>query len=86
MSSKTTAAYEARISPKNQMVLPKAIRQTLQVQAGDAVLFHVEEGGRVVLVKRPQSYTATLRGLHQDVWQDVDAPTYLEAERASWDD
>ena len=31
------------------------------------------------------SYTARLAGLHQDVWEGVDADTYLQQERDAWE-
>lgn len=31
------------------------------------------------------SYTTRLAGLHQDVWEGVDADTYLQQERDAWE-
>jgi hypothetical protein len=31
------------------------------------------------------SYTARLAGLHQGVWEGVDADTYLQQERDAWE-
>ena len=37
----------------------------------------------VILRPRPDDFTATLRGLHQTLWEDSDA--WLEEERATWE-
>ena len=74
---------KVKLSSKHQIVVPKAVREILKLQAGDHLLATVEDG---ILLLRPQprSYTKALRGLHKDVWKDVDVENYLELERKSW--
>jgi len=72
----------AKISSKNQVVIPKDVREALRLTANSDVLF-VLDGDRVTLRHRPASFTDTLRGLHDDLWPDPDA--WLEAERAAWE-
>ena len=72
----------ARISSKNQIVIPKDVRETLGLTPNSDVLF-VLDGDRVALRPRPASFTDTLRGLHSDLWPDPDA--WLEADRAAWE-
>jgi antitoxin PrlF len=43
------AAYEATVSSKGQVTLPKAIRDRLRLRDGQRLRFSVEEGDRVVI-------------------------------------
>jgi len=72
----------ARISSKYQIVIPKLVREALNLQPQDMVLFLVD-GDTVLLRPQPASFTETLRGLHKEIWPDPDA--WLEEERASWE-
>ncbi len=77
-------AIEVRLGPKNQIVIPKAIRETLQVKEGDVLLF-VVQGDTVILRARPASFTDTLRGLHKEIWEGDDIGQWLAREREAWD-
>lgn len=50
----------ATVTPKGQITLPKAVRQALDVDAGDKVVFELREDGQVV-VTRWEANTQTLR-------------------------
>jgi len=43
------------------------------------------QDGILILVPEPSSHTDRLAGLHNEIWQDVDTPEYLEGERNAWD-
>ncbi len=73
-----------KISRKYQIVIPKKAREILQIEAGDHLLYRVEDGV-IRLRPKPKSYAGLLRGLHREIWKDVDAKTYVRKERASWD-
>jgi AbrB family looped-hinge helix DNA binding protein len=71
---------EVTLSSRNQIVLPREAREAPGVHAGDKLIV-VARGGRVVLLRRPHSWTKALRGLASQPY-----PTgYLDRERASWD-
>lgn len=72
----------AKVSTKYQVVIPKAVREVLDLQPRDRVLFLVE-GDTIILRPEPDSFAGALRGLHQDLWPDPDE--WLEEERASWE-
>ena len=72
----------ARLGAKNQIVVPKAVREALDIQPRDSLLFLID-GDSVVLLARPASFTEALRGLHRDLWPDADG--WLEQERESWE-
>jgi AbrB family looped-hinge helix DNA binding protein len=77
------SAIEVRLGPKNQVVIPKAVRDTLQVKEGDVLLF-VLQGGSVLLRARPASFTDALRGLHKEVWEGEEISHWLAGEREAW--
>jgi len=79
---KTMEMIASRLSAKYQVVIPKAVREALDLQPRDRLLFLVE-GDTVILRAQPESYTEALRGLHRDLWPDPDE--WLAGERASWE-
>ena len=71
---------EATLSAKNQIVIPREAREALQLKPGDKILV-VVRGEKVLLLQRPKSYPAAIRGLGRGVY----SKSYLKKERASWD-
>lgn len=74
--------FVTRIGTKYQIVIPKAVRESLRLRPNDKLLF-VVDGERVILRPQPTSFTATLRGLHRNLWPD-DVEAWLDEER-TWD-
>lgn len=72
-----------RLSAKYQIEVPREVRRQLNFEAGDGLLVEVQ-GNTVVLVPRPRSYTARLRGLHKEVWRNTDAAAYVREDRRRW--
>ena len=71
---------EAILSTKNQIVIPREARKALQVKAGDKLLV-VVRGERVIVLQKPKSHHAAIRGLARGVYSS----THLQKERRSWD-
>jgi AbrB family looped-hinge helix DNA binding protein len=76
-------AVSAQVSDKYQVVIPREVRQKLNLHPRDTLLFLID-GDTVIIRPRPVSFTATLRGLHQEVWADVDVDEWLTQERSAW--
>jgi AbrB family looped-hinge helix DNA binding protein len=72
-----------RVSGKGQVVIPKSVRDRLGLRAGDELSVNVQDG-KIVLRKRPESYTDYMWGLHGNVWKGVDAMEYVDREREAW--
>ncbi len=72
-----------KLSANQQIVIPREVRKQLGLAAGDGLLVEVR-GNTIVLVPRPRSYAKRLRGLHKEVWRDVDAKAYVREERKGW--
>ena len=73
------------LSRKNQVVIPRAAREALHLNAGQKLLVKVLDDC-LIMVPEPRDYVSKLEGLHQDVWASVDTDQYLREERDSWDD
>lgn len=70
---------EVTLSSKNQIVIPKEAREALDLKPGDKILVQVR-AGRVLVLERPKSYAAALRGLASKTYPRA----YLRKERDSW--
>ena len=71
---------EVTISSKNQIEIPREAREALGVKAGDKVVF-VVRGGKVLMLERPKSYEAAIRGMGRGLYPK----DYLDKERQSWE-
>ncbi|MBI4483937.1 MAG: AbrB/MazE/SpoVT family DNA-binding domain-containing protein [Acidobacteria bacterium] len=71
--------YEAKLSSKNQMVIPREARNALRVKAGDRLLV-VVRGDTVILLRKPKKYSKAIAGIAKGLYP----PDYLEKERESW--
>lgn len=71
--------YEARLSSKNQIVVPREARRALGLKAGDRLLV-VVRGDIVILLRRPRKYSQALRGIGRGIYP----PGYLQKVRKGW--
>lgn len=72
-----------RLSSKNQIVIPKEVRQRLHIGAGDQLFVQIADG-TVVMIPRPKSYARHTLGVGKKVWKGEAAET-VRKERAAWD-
>ena len=71
---------EAKLSTKNQIVIPREARQALRIKAGDKILV-VVRGERVLVLQKPKSHHVAIRGLAQGHYPK----DYPRKERQSWE-
>lgn len=71
---------EATISSKNQIVVPKEVREALGVKAGDKLLIMVR-GTTAVMMPKPKDHLKALFGIGRGLYGE----DYLRKERESWD-
>jgi AbrB family looped-hinge helix DNA binding protein len=71
---------QVTLSAKNQIVIPREAREALRVKAGDKLLV-VVRGDRVIVLQKPKTWHAAIRGLGTSQYPDG----YLQKERESWD-
>jgi AbrB family looped-hinge helix DNA binding protein len=78
-------ATAAKVSPRNQLSLPRGVRRALGIQPGDTVLFIIEDD-QVRLVRRPPNITEYTYGLGKEAWQRIGGgEAFLREERAAWE-
>jgi len=70
---------EAKLSSKNQIVVPRSARDALDLKAGDKLLVVVRRDA-LILMRKPKRYSRTIMGLGRGAYP----PGYLEQERESW--
>lgn len=76
---------KSKLSRKYQIVLPKAIRRRLKLEAGMSVILQPLDGDRALLTKHPKDVVQALRGLGKETWVSLGgASSYLRQERSSW--
>jgi AbrB family looped-hinge helix DNA binding protein len=71
---------QATLSGKNQIVIPREAREALGVKPGDKLLV-VVHGERVIVLEKPKSHRAAIRGLARGVY----SKGYVQKERESWE-
>ena len=71
----------AKLSSKNQIVVPREARETLGIRSGDELLV-VSKKGLVYLLPKPKSFVDALKGLATGRLRYP--KNYLRKERASW--
>ena len=70
---------EAKLSSKNQIVVPRAAREALNAKPGDRLLV-VVRGATVLLLNKPKKHSKAIRGLARKEYP----ASYVEKERGSW--
>ena len=73
-----------KLGKKGQIVIPKALRESIGIKTGDLLLITAEADQ--LLITPPGKYAKTTRGLLKRVWGDNpdEVEAYLEEERNSW--
>ena len=55
----------------------------MNISKGDELVVSVEDR-QILMRPKPKNYTEYVRGLHEEVWRDVEAAEYVEGERKAW--
>jgi AbrB family looped-hinge helix DNA binding protein len=72
------------LSSKNQIVVPKEARDQLNIGPGQELLV-LCKADRIVLIPRPADFAVRAAGLHKEIWEEINAGSYLDTERDSWE-
>ena len=73
-------ALRVKMNGKHQITVPAAVRKELHIESGDCWLIGVRNG-HILLMPEPSNYSQHLRGLHREVWADVEPQEYVQRER-----
>lgn len=71
--------HEVKLSSKNQIVIPRDVRDALRVKSGDKMVI-VTRGDTVIMLRKPKRYSKATAGIAKGVYPS----DYLETERESW--
>jgi len=74
---------KVRVSEKGQVVIPKSIRDKIKLETGDELSVTTVDQ-KIIMRKKPISYTDYMWKLHGDAWKGLDAKEYVDGERESW--
>ncbi|OGL44155.1 MAG: AbrB family transcriptional regulator [Candidatus Schekmanbacteria bacterium RBG_13_48_7] len=72
-----------RVGKKSQIVIPREIRDGIGIAEGDELIIDVI-GDRIIIMLKPESYSKKLKGLHKDIWKDIDPKEHVRKERETW--
>jgi AbrB family looped-hinge helix DNA binding protein len=69
---------EAKLSSKNQIVIPREVRKQLGLKPGDNIVLALH--GDTAIMRKPKKYSEAPAGIKKGMYP----PDYLERERESW--
>jgi AbrB family looped-hinge helix DNA binding protein len=69
-----------RVSKRNQITIPAKLRQDLNINCGDRLLVDIQDG-MILLIPKPESFSAIMAGLHQEIWRGIDGQQYVDENR-----
>lgn len=73
-----------KLSSEHTIALPEDLIRKMHFASNDEILVQIEED-KLVLTKKTNDHTSKMRGLHKDIWENVDSEEFLKKERMSWD-
>ncbi|MBL0345498.1 AbrB/MazE/SpoVT family DNA-binding domain-containing protein [Candidatus Villigracilis affinis] len=74
-----------KVNGRNQITLPRNVREKLKIKTGDYFLVNIQNG-MMILVPQPESNANHMQGLHAEIWKDINTENYLDEERKAWED
>jgi len=69
-----------KVSSKYQIVIPRDIREKLNLKAGDKLIIKTNNE-KIIIYPQPKSYAKYALGLGKEIWQGIDATEYVQKER-----
>lgn len=79
-------SYEATVTSKGQITIPKEIRDRLDIEEGETVLFRFDEEGGLRLVVVPDDPMERIERVRERAeGVEFDVQALLDRERAEWD-
>ena len=78
-------AFEATVTSKGQLTIPKEVRERLAIEPGEKVLFRFDEEGGVRMVNVPADPMERLEAAQERAAPlELDATELIERERERW--
>lgn len=77
---------QVKLSQKYQLVVPSDVRRAMHLDAGSLLSIEPIDDDRALLIRYPQRYATSLRGLGKQVWKTLGGTRrYIQTERAVWE-
>ncbi len=74
-----------KVNGRNQITLPRSVREKLKIKPGDHFLMDVQDG-TMILIPQSEIKGDHMQGLHAEIWKDINTEKYLDEERRAWKD
>ena len=75
----------AKLSQKNQIVIPKNVRTDLGLKAGSRIVITPLDSEYALIMKQPADVAGSMKGQGKDIWKKLGGTeSYLKKERSSW--
>ncbi len=74
-----------KVNGRNQITLPRSVREKLKIKTGDYFLVNIQDG-MMILIPQAESNADHMQGLHAEIWKDINTENYLDEERKAWED
>lgn len=71
--------HEVKLSAKNQIALPREVRDALKVKAGSRLIIIIR-GDTAIILRKPKRYSKAMAGMARGIYPS----DYLQRERDSW--
>jgi AbrB family looped-hinge helix DNA binding protein len=72
-----------KISSKYQIVIPREVREKLNLKAGDKLIIKTNNE-KIIIYPQPKSYAKYALGLGKEILKGIDATEYVRKERETW--
>jgi AbrB family looped-hinge helix DNA binding protein len=69
-----------KISSKYQIVIPREVREKLNLKAGDKLIIKANNE-KIIIYPQPKNYAKYALGLGKEIWQGIDATEYVRKQR-----
>ncbi len=69
-----------KISSKYQIVIPREVREKLNLKAGDKLIIKANNE-KIIIYPQPKNYAKYALGLGKEIWQGINATEYVRKQR-----
>mgnify|MGYP000929339249 CR=1 FL=1 len=76
----------SKIEENSITKVPDEIIKKAGLKTGDQIIWYYDENKKqIIVISKPLSYAKELRGLGNDIWDNIDPIEYIREERVGWD-
>ncbi len=69
-----------KISSKYQIVIPREVREKLNLKAGDKLIIKANNE-KIIIYPQPKNYAKYALGLGKEIWQGINATEYVRKQK-----